>query len=65
MVMGTGFPPQKGGPLHYADQLGLKTVIERLSRMHLRFGARFKPATLLVAKSQRGERFFPPNQPIA
>jgi len=64
MVMGTGFPPQKGGPLHYADQLGLKTVIERLTRLHLRFGARFKPAALLVAKSQRGERFFPPNQPI-
>jgi 3-hydroxyacyl-CoA dehydrogenase/enoyl-CoA hydratase/3-hydroxybutyryl-CoA epimerase len=65
MVMGTGFPPQRGGPLHYADQLGLKNVIERLNRLHLRFGPRFKPAQILITKSQRGERFFVPNQPIA
>ncbi|MBA3708023.1 MAG: enoyl-CoA hydratase/isomerase family protein [Planctomycetes bacterium] len=58
MVMGTGFPPQRGGPLHYADQLGLNVVVERLKRLQERHGERFKPADLLVTMAGRNERFF-------
>jgi 3-hydroxyacyl-CoA dehydrogenase/enoyl-CoA hydratase/3-hydroxybutyryl-CoA epimerase len=60
MVMGTGFPPQRGGPLHHADQLGLRTVVDRLNRLQERHGMRFKPAELLVSMAARGERFFNP-----
>jgi 3-hydroxyacyl-CoA dehydrogenase/enoyl-CoA hydratase/3-hydroxybutyryl-CoA epimerase len=62
MVMGTGFPPQRGGPLHYADQLGAKEVVDRLNRLHQRQGLRFKPAESLVAMAARGERFFDPTK---
>ncbi|MBA2480996.1 MAG: fatty-acid oxidation protein subunit alpha, partial [Planctomycetes bacterium] len=58
MVMGTGFPPQRGGPLHYADQLGINVVVDRLKRLQERHGERFKPADLLVGMAARGERFF-------
>ncbi|MBI5044158.1 MAG: 3-hydroxybutyryl-CoA dehydrogenase [Nitrospirae bacterium] len=30
MMAGTGFPQDKGGPLHYADQIGLDTVLSTL-----------------------------------
>ncbi len=60
MVMGTGFPPQRGGPLHYADQLGVKTVVDRLRRLQDRHGMRFKPSELLVGMAARGDRFFSP-----
>src|SRR5262249_50259737 len=29
MVFGTGWAPHRGGPLHYADNLGLATVVSR------------------------------------
>jgi 3-hydroxyacyl-CoA dehydrogenase/enoyl-CoA hydratase/3-hydroxybutyryl-CoA epimerase len=54
MVLGTGFPPWRGGPLHYADALGARTVVERLRALEQRFGARFAPAPLLIAVAQRG-----------
>ncbi len=65
MVMGTGFPPQRGGPLHWADRVGLKTVVERLGGLSARLGMRFKPADLLVSMANRGERFFSPTEPSA
>ena len=30
MVAGTGFPTEKEGPLHYADEIGLDQVLESL-----------------------------------
>jgi 3-hydroxyacyl-CoA dehydrogenase/enoyl-CoA hydratase/3-hydroxybutyryl-CoA epimerase len=65
MVMGTGFPPQRGGPLHHADHIGLRTVVDRLNHLHLRCGLRFKPTESLVQMATRGERFFNPSNPTA
>ena len=31
-VFGYGFPPQRGGPLHYADQFGLARVVAAMQR---------------------------------
>jgi 3-hydroxyacyl-CoA dehydrogenase/enoyl-CoA hydratase/3-hydroxybutyryl-CoA epimerase len=54
MLMGTGFPPSRGGPLHYAQSLGLKTVVERLKRLADNHGPRFTPAALLVERAGSG-----------
>ncbi len=47
MVMGTGFPPQRGGLIHYANQLGTRTVSEKLLTLSDRCGERFKPCAFL------------------
>ncbi len=59
MIMGTGFPPFRGGLLRYADTLGAKTIVERLKKYQPRFGARFEPAPALVARAEHGQRFYP------
>jgi 3-hydroxyacyl-CoA dehydrogenase len=47
MVTGTGFPQEKGGPLHYADQVGLDVVLAELQRYAAELGLRFWPAPIL------------------
>lgn len=47
MLAGTGFPQDKGGPLHYADQLGIDLVLNELGRYQKEFGLRFWPAPML------------------
>jgi len=58
MLMGTGYPPQKGGPLHHADSLGAGEVVARLRRLSEQRGARFEPCRLLVAMADTNLRFF-------
>ena len=57
MLMGTGFPPSKGGPLHYADALGLPAVVDRLDRLAQRHGSRFIPAPILRDLAARHQSF--------
>jgi len=46
---GYGFPAWRGGPMHYADSVGLKRVYERVCEFRDRFGAEaWTPAPLLV-----------------
>jgi 3-hydroxyacyl-CoA dehydrogenase len=47
MMAGTGFPQDKGGPLHYADQVGIDTVLSDLKRLTTQLGDRFWPAPML------------------
>ncbi len=47
MVAGTGFPQEKGGPLHYADQIGIDRVLEELEQYTKDLGPRFWPAPML------------------
>lgn len=47
MMAGTGFPQDKGGPLHYADHLGLDVVLGELERLARELGPRFWPAPML------------------
>lgn len=44
MMAGTGFPQDKGGPLRYADQIGVDTVLSGLERFTKELGTRFWPA---------------------
>lgn len=59
MIMGTGFPPFRGGLLRYADTLGAQTIVDRLRKYQERFGARFEPAPALIARAQHEQRFYP------
>jgi 3-hydroxyacyl-CoA dehydrogenase len=46
-MAGTGFPQEKGGPLHYADQVGLDAVLGEMERLARELGPRFWPAPML------------------
>ncbi len=43
VIFGTGFAPFRGGPLQYARNRGIDTVIARLKELEQRYGARFRP----------------------
>jgi 3-hydroxyacyl-CoA dehydrogenase / enoyl-CoA hydratase / 3-hydroxybutyryl-CoA epimerase len=53
-VFGIGFPPFRGGPFWYIDQVGAARVVERLRSLEQRFGARYAPAPLLVRRAEAG-----------
>ena len=47
-VYGYGFPAYRGGPMHYADEVGLEQVLERICEFRERFGVEnWTPAPLL------------------
>ena len=47
-VYGYGFPAWRGGPMHYADTVGLAHVLERVREFEQRFGSEnWTPAPLL------------------
>lgn len=50
MIMGTGFPPFRGGLLRYADSLGVDRVAEGLRRYAAAAGSRLEPASGLLAR---------------
>ena len=57
-LTGYGFPRTRGGPLHYADQLGLEHVLARIEALGQRFGAAYwAPAPLLRQLAQSGRGF--------
>jgi 3-hydroxyacyl-CoA dehydrogenase len=56
-IYGYGWPAYRGGPMFYADTVGLKTVRERLREFEARFGADFKPAPLLETLAAEGGSF--------
>ncbi|HEY8540601.1 MAG TPA: 3-hydroxyacyl-CoA dehydrogenase NAD-binding domain-containing protein [Steroidobacteraceae bacterium] len=43
VIFGTGFAPFRGGPLQYAKNRGVQTVIDRLRELESRYGERFRP----------------------
>ena len=58
MMMGTGFAPFRGGPLRYADHVGLKTVVTEMDGLHSRAGEKFVPCDLLRKHAQEGTKFY-------
>lgn len=58
MIMGTGFPPFRGGLLRYADSLGVPYVVARLEELASRFGRRFDPTAPLRRLAERGGKFY-------
>jgi len=58
MIMGTGFPPFRGGLLRYADEVGVSTLLERLKGYEKSAGPRFTPAPLIQRLAEEGRGFY-------
>ena len=59
-LTGYGFPPYRGGPMFYADQVGLDKVLASIQQFQKGYqGAQWKPAPLLVKLAKEGKRFNP------
>jgi 3-hydroxyacyl-CoA dehydrogenase len=57
-LTGYGFPPYRGGPMFYADTVGLDKVLAAIQRFQSGYqGAAWKPAPLLVKLAKEGRRF--------
>lgn len=57
MVMGTGFPPFRGGLLRYADDRGIDEVLTVLEGFAGEVGSRFQPSSLLAGLARSGRTF--------
>ena len=56
-INGYGFPVYRGGPMHYADAVGLKTVVEKLHQRKAAMGASFTMSPLLERLAAEGKSF--------
>jgi 3-hydroxyacyl-CoA dehydrogenase len=54
---GYGFPAYRGGPMWYADTVGLKKVYERICEFHKQHGEIWRPAPLLKRLAEQGKTF--------
>lgn len=56
-VNGYGWPAYRGGPMFYADSVGLATVVARLAQYAPKLGPEFKLSPLLERLAAAGQRF--------
>jgi len=56
-IHGYGFPRYRGGPMFYADTVGVKKVYDAVARFHAEQGEWMKPAPLLEQLARAGGRF--------
>ena len=57
-VYGFGFPRHRGGPMYYADTVGLKTVLDSVRSYRAEFGDYWRPAPLIERLAARGGTFY-------
>ena len=60
-VFGLGFPPFRGGPFRFVDQVGAKEILGRLRELEKKHGPRFSPAPVLEEIARTGQTFHGPN----
>jgi 3-hydroxyacyl-CoA dehydrogenase len=56
-INGYGFPAYRGGPMWYADTVGLKKVHERVQEFEKQHGKLWAPAPLLKQLAEEGKTF--------
>ena len=56
-INGYGFPTHRGGPMWYADAVGLKKVYERVREFQKQLGELWEPAPLLKQLAEQGKTF--------
>ena len=56
-VNGYGFPSYRGGPMWYADTIGLQNVYQRICEFHSEHGELWEPAPLLRRLAEEGKTF--------
>jgi 3-hydroxyacyl-CoA dehydrogenase/enoyl-CoA hydratase/3-hydroxybutyryl-CoA epimerase len=57
-VMGCGFPPFRGGILHYADRIGAKPILHHLCSLERAHGLQFEATKGLAQRSASGKSFY-------
>ena len=58
MIMGTGFPPFRGGLLKWADTLGSEYIVEQLDHYAGKYGRRFKPLQAMENLGKSNATFY-------
>ncbi|MBD3658343.1 3-hydroxyacyl-CoA dehydrogenase NAD-binding domain-containing protein [Marinobacter sp.] len=57
-IFGYGFPAYRGGPMFWADQIGLDSILDTVKRFHDTLGGeQWKPAALLEQLVREGRKF--------
>jgi len=56
-INGYGYPAWRGGPMWYADTVGLKKVYDRVSAFYAQHGDLWSPAPLLKLLAEEGKTF--------
>ena len=56
-MLGYGFPRYRGGPMFWADRVGLGTIHEAMRRLHDAHGDWLTPAPLLERLARKGKTF--------
>jgi 3-hydroxyacyl-CoA dehydrogenase len=56
-INGYGFPAYRGGPMWYADTVGLKKVYDRVAEFEKQHGEAWRPAGLLKQLADKGQKF--------
>ena len=54
MILGTGFPPFRGGLCHWADSQGLEALGTEMERWAAKLGERFLPSEAFLRASEAG-----------
>lgn len=57
-VMGTGFPPFRGGLIAFAQSLTPKTVLQKLKHLEKECGERFAPHSGIVQRAEQNKSFY-------
>jgi len=56
-LAGYGFPAYRGGPMWYADSVGLKKIFTRILEFREQHGPRWEPSALLKRLASEGNTF--------
>jgi 3-hydroxyacyl-CoA dehydrogenase/enoyl-CoA hydratase/3-hydroxybutyryl-CoA epimerase len=57
-IFGIGYPPFRGGPLRYIDELGAVNVVDTLRQLANAYGDRFTPADTLVTMAEESRTYY-------
>jgi 3-hydroxyacyl-CoA dehydrogenase len=60
---GFGFPRHRGGPMFYAETIGLPAMLARVREYRIRFGDYWRPAPLLERLAAEGRGFYAEAEP--
>jgi 3-hydroxyacyl-CoA dehydrogenase/enoyl-CoA hydratase/3-hydroxybutyryl-CoA epimerase len=57
MILGTGFPAYRGGPLRFAENFGIKKLVDEMEKLAIA-NEKYAPCALLRQHAQKGTRFY-------
>ena len=58
LVVGSGFPPFRGGVLRYADSFGIARIVDTLNKIYATTEPKREISNLLTSMSETGRRFY-------